>query len=96
VELTDLLEKKKLKLNSFEQWRIFWESVFHIHRTYYNQKHVWRNWLTGKIEQEWVPWHNESRYILRVMLHVIPMSFLYPSKNEVAFKITIELMIDQN
>jgi len=32
----------------------------------------------------------------RVMLHVILMSLLYPSKNEVAFKITIELVIDQN
>jgi hypothetical protein len=31
-----------------------------------------------------------------VMLHVIPMSLLCPSKNEVAFKITIELVIDQN
>jgi hypothetical protein len=35
-------------------------------------------------------------YIYIVMLHVIPMSFLCPSKNEVAFKITIELVIDQN
>jgi hypothetical protein len=30
------------------------------------------------------------------MLHVIPMFLLCPSKNEVAFKITIELAIDQN
>jgi hypothetical protein len=29
------------------------------------------------------------------MLHVIPMSLLCPSKNEMAFKITIELVIDQ-
>jgi hypothetical protein len=32
----------------------------------------------------------------RVMLYVILMSLLCPSKNEVAFKITIELVIDQN
>lgn len=31
-----------------------------------------------------------------VMLHVIPMSLLCLSKNEVAFKIIIELVIDQN
>jgi hypothetical protein len=30
------------------------------------------------------------------MLHVILMSLLYPSKNEVAFKITVELVINQN
>jgi hypothetical protein len=32
----------------------------------------------------------------RVILDVIPMSLLCPSKNGVAFKITIELVIDQN
>jgi hypothetical protein len=32
----------------------------------------------------------------RVILDVIPMFLLCPSKSEMAFKITIELVIDQN
>jgi len=32
----------------------------------------------------------------RVMLDIIFMSFLCPFKNDVAFKITIRLVIDQN
>jgi hypothetical protein len=32
----------------------------------------------------------------RIILNVIPISLMCPSKNEVVFKITIELVIDQN
>jgi hypothetical protein len=32
----------------------------------------------------------------RIILNVIPISLMCPSKNEVTFKITIELVIDQN
>jgi hypothetical protein len=48
----------------------------------YNDKRVDVTYTTG----EW--WGG-------VMLHVIPMSLLCPSKNDVTFKITIELVIDQ-
>jgi hypothetical protein len=40
--------------------------------------------------------HAQTYITSRVILNVIPMSLLCPSKNEVAFKITIELVIDQN
>jgi hypothetical protein len=40
--------------------------------------------------------NEKENFPSRVMLHVILMSLLCPSKNEVAFKITIELVTDQN
>jgi hypothetical protein len=54
--------------------------------------------LTKLIETKKTPKkdYKENCVLIGVMLHVIPMSLLCPSKNEVAFKITIELVIDQN
>jgi hypothetical protein len=40
--------------------------------------------------------NNNNQRCLKVILYVIHMSFLCPSKNDAAFKIIIGLVIDQN